>query len=211
MANDGRVYKDIDGNPFDDTQFPGKHSLIIDPPFLLPDAGWIARAKGFYETVRSSMHYLELKSESTQILDENLGIVWWFNTVTDRPLLPDTYNTNRFNNKSLKKAVVFPLFVAQNGIQIDAQTGDGGAAYLMWVHGIFRGKKVMSEAVHIGAISEHVTLSVHWEIEPINGTVETPPTPPSQPDSGSSDIKGAALNEVATIQQAAYRLRELYK
>lgn len=203
-----RTFKDINGAPFDGAQFIPKHSLIIDPPFLLPDAGWIARATGFYEMARSTRHTVSYND--MQINSRDMGIAWWFESVDDRDPLPTSYNSNTAKNKSLSRTVIFDLASASAGIQIDAQTVNSDPGYIMWVHGIFQGKKIMSEAVHIGAISNHTTLGVHWDLEAVSGSNPNPlPNPVPNPTPVGTDLKTRVATEMSLIEQSTYRIRNI--
>ena len=67
MATD-RTFADINGAPFDFEQRAADHSLKIDPPFQVANAGYIARAVAFQEGTQRSRHTIGL--DGFQVLDK---------------------------------------------------------------------------------------------------------------------------------------------
>lgn len=159
----------IDGN--DETQTgPAKHRLTVEGAPQVDGAGWIARAVGFQETTRVTRHIV--RKDGAVVGDPTMKVAWWYPSVKeDRGYIPGSHQPK------YPFAVQFSLPAVATGIQLDAQTGPDGPAYRMWVEGSYQGKKITSEVVALGAIDNHVTLDVEWELVPVGGT--TPPvTPP---------------------------------
>lgn len=161
----------IDGND-ETTTGPDKHRLIVEAEPPVQGAGWIARAVGFQETTRVTRHIV--RKDGVVVGEPTVKIAWWYPTVKDdRGYVPGTHQPRyRF-------AVLHSLPLAATGIQLDAQTGPDGPAYRMWVEGTYQGKKIASEVVALGAIDNHVTLDVEWELVPVGGSTPPPPPPPA--------------------------------
>lgn len=188
--------RDVHGNPwdYDGPNGEAKHSLKIDPAWKDPTTGYIAVAVGFREMIRESRHIVTL--DGSVSAGEDLQIGWWFPTVAEgKPALPITANP------AYHKAVLWSMQTGIGGIAIDGQTGPDGPPYRMWVNGTLNGKRITSETVHIGAVDDHVTLGVVWELRWVGAAPVIPP-------STGGDAKSHLAAAISAISQQTLIARD---
>lgn len=199
-----KKYFQLDGNE-EGVALAAKHGLKVFDAWNDPSAPWLARPVSFNENVRVTQH--NILWDGLQVGDQGLRVMWFYRTVKeDRGYLPGT------NNPLIDPpfAVGFDISTAETGIQIDAQTGAGGPAYRIWIEGSFRKGKVTSYTVTSGAVDDHITTDVVWEIvrNPfyVGDYFKDTPIPVAP---GTPPVSAEALAIANNIIKEGFRLKEL--
>ena len=193
------AYKFYHINGQDETNTgPQKHRLLVEGAPFVAGAGWIARAVGFQESERSTSHVVY--HEGHMAGAPTLKLAWWYRTIAEeREKLSATSQPN------YPLAVLWGIQRALLGIPMPNQTGPDGPPHRFWIEGTYKGKKVASEVVHLGAVDNHISLDVEWELVSMDG-----PTPPVNPPN-PPPFNGTIAEELSKIEQATFAIRQLLR